>query len=145
MVRCLPRVDWQLYYELATTSLKGHSPPQQLDDNRAQLLRAYLKLKQGPVETFITQLQSRISPELGLDILPFHFVELEDGRIFFADIVLRKKSGVDPNVSKYALCFLCWRRDSLVPRPIASLVSSYNKTCFIPVFPVSRWPHPLLL
>nr|VZI04414.1 unnamed protein product [Spirometra erinaceieuropaei] len=51
------------------------------------------------------------------------------------DIVLRKKSGLDPSLSKYALCFICWKRDSLVPRPIASLVSSYNKTCPIPVFP----------
>lgn len=135
LVPYLPRVDWQLYYELSTATLKVDSSCQPLDDGRARLLRAYLKLKQAPVETFITQLQSRINPDLGLDILPFHFVELEDGKIFFADIVLRKKSGLDPSVSKYVLCFLCWKRDSLVPRPIASLVSSYNKTCPIPVFP----------
>ncbi|KAL7060979.1 hypothetical protein AAHC03_09770 [Spirometra sp. Aus1] len=135
LVRRLPRVDWQLYYELASVTLEANSSCLPLDDDRSRLLQAYLSLKQAPVESFITQLQSRVNPALGLDILPFHFVEMEDGKIFFADIVLRKKSGLDPSLSKYALCFICWKRDSLVPRPIASLVSSYNKTCPIPVFP----------
>lgn len=51
----------------------------------ANLFEAYISLKRSAVEAFITRLQMRVGAEHGIEILPFHFVQItQTGDTFFA-------------------------------------------------------------
>nr|CDS23246.1 expressed conserved protein [Echinococcus granulosus] len=133
LVPHLPRVDWQMYYELSgIAKMKGLS---QLTPRQRELLRAYVILKKPTVEEYITHLQGRVSAVHGVEILPFHVLETHSRDQLFADFVVRKVSSLDPAVSKYALCFLLWKRDDLVSQPFNSLLVSYKSVASIPVAP----------
>ena len=77
----LPRLDWQLYYEMAgLASTKGF----QLSPRQHELLKAYVTLKKPIVEAFITQIQSRIGVVPEIEVLPFHIVTTDSGHQLFA-------------------------------------------------------------
>uniref|UniRef100_A0A5K3F5V1 RAP domain-containing protein n=2 Tax=Mesocestoides corti TaxID=53468 RepID=A0A5K3F5V1_MESCO len=100
LVPHLPRPDWQLYHEV--TSISKNRSLSKLTPRQLDLLRAYVALKKPAVEAFITQLLTRIIPEHGIEILPFHFVQTDSGNHVFADFIMRKKSSADPGK-----CFSC--------------------------------------
>ncbi|KAM7535828.1 hypothetical protein Aperf_G00000103519 [Anoplocephala perfoliata] len=133
LVSHLPRVDWQFYYEFAGIA-KANSLSK-LTLRQEELLKAYVALKKPIVEDFMTQLQARVGFIQGIEVLPFHVVQTDSGDQLFADIVVRKVSSMDPAISKYALCFLLWKRDDLDPQPFGSLLSSYSSITTIPVVP----------
>ncbi|KAM3187119.1 hypothetical protein ACTXT7_002925 [Hymenolepis weldensis] len=121
LVSHLPRVDWQFYYELADV-VKSNSFSN-LTSRQKELLKAYVDLKKPIIEDFMTHLHQRVSAIPGFEVLPFHIVQTESGDQLFAA------------TTKYALCFLLWKRDDLVPQPFGSLLSSYSNKTVIPVVP----------
>ncbi|KAL5964068.1 hypothetical protein TSMEX_008181 [Taenia solium] len=134
LVQHLPRVDWQLYYELsAIVKDKGLD---RLTPRQRELLQAYVILKKPSVEEYIMHLLERVSTVHGVEILPFHVLETYSKDQLLADFVVRKVSSLDPAVSKYALCFLLRKRDDLVSQPFTSLLVSYKSITSIPVAPV---------
>ncbi|VDM33233.1 unnamed protein product [Hydatigera taeniaeformis] len=134
LVQHLPRVDWQLYYELPV--IVKDKRFSQLTLRQCELLRDYVIMKKASVEEYITHLQERVSAVPGVEILPFHVLETQLGDQLFSDFVVRKVSALDPAVSKYALCFLLRKRDDLVFQPFTSLLVSYKTVTSIPVVPI---------
>ncbi|VDO13589.1 unnamed protein product [Rodentolepis nana] len=134
LVSYLPRLDWQFYYEFASV-VKSNSFSN-LTSRQQELLKAYVHLKKPIVEDFMSHLHQRVIGIPGFEVLPFHIVQTESGDQLFADLVFRKVSSVDPMTTKYALCFLLWKRDDLVPQPFGSLLASYLDKTAIPVVPM---------
>lgn len=124
----IPRVDWQIYYRLAAEAAKNSTLT-------ADQLDPYIRFKSNMVSSVAGEMQSRLRARVGLEVFTFHRCQVDsNGQSFFSDLLLRKTSKKFPGVTKLLLCFVVFKRDIVVNRPLNTLLSAY--TSALPGIPV---------
>ncbi|TGZ74632.1 hypothetical protein CRM22_000824 [Opisthorchis felineus] len=131
-VAWLPRIEWQFYLRLST---EIYSDDQPCHSGTADQLKDYMHVKSAGVLSVTNALLSRVNPRADLKLLNFHRLQLDGhGSSFFSDILFKKESTSSPGITKVALCFVCYKRDILISRPLQTLIQAYASTgCEIPV------------
>ncbi|KER33459.1 hypothetical protein X801_05377 [Opisthorchis viverrini] len=125
-VAWLPRIEWQFYLRLSTEINFDEQP---FHSGTADQLKDYVNVKSSEVLSVTDALLSRVHPRADLKLLNFHRLQL-DGH----DILFKKESTTSPGITKVALCFVCYKRDILISRPLQTLIQAYASTgCEIPV------------